>query len=1149
MNFSHLHVHNEFSFLDGFGSAESYVKEAKKLGFNYLSLTNHGNIDGLIKFQKACEKEKIDPILGCEAYIVPDMLRKEKGEKRGHITLLVKNEIGWKNLCQMLTKANLDGFYYRPRIDYESLMDHCEGLIVLTGCSASFLHLPGGIQLFDHLQAIIGKDLYLEVMPHLMEDQIKTNNLCIELSQQYSVPIVATNDCHYIKATDSEAQEVLLAMQTKAKWTDIDRYRFSINGLYLRTANEMRNAFKEQGVFDKDEIEGILDWTEDIYEKCKFKIPKQNISLPKVPGYENEDPGEFIWNLAEKQLLAISQNWETEKVNLYFDRLSEEWKLIQEKGFSPYFLIVWELISWCKKSKIMTGPGRGSVGGSLLAFLLGITSVDPIKYGLLFSRFIAEDRQDLPDIDMDFEDRKRHLVREHLESLYGKNHIASLSTFMTMKGRGTVRDICRVFDVPLSEADVFAKSIIESPDSDEKVIEEALKTDIGKEFKEKHGDLVEYMSALEGQIKSVGQHAAALIISSEDLREGTRGNLAIRSNEIVCNWDMKDSEQVGLMKLDVLGLNTLSILNETRQQIISKDNPKLFLYHPESDCYFVGDEVDQADCDSVEFEFEKIPLNDKRIYQSLYEGNTVGVFQLSAWATTALAKQIHATNINELSDIIALVRPGPADSGQTTTYIARKNGGNGWEKKHPTYEEIVKNTYGIIIYQEQVMEVIHKVAGLPYVTADKIRKVISKKRDAKEFKQYEEAFVAGCLEKKTFSAKEARTFWKELQAHARYSFNLSHSTAYAILGYYTAWCKMYYPVEFMCAALTYGSENKKEELVKEAYRMGLEIVTPKVGVSDAVKWTSKDGKLYVPFIEIKGFGEKMALKCNDIKSSKVVVSRAPIKKTRGFFFSNTTEVKIIEKTNGGKLESILTEIGAFGGNPTGDFSKYFSFKIETPAKNNTLEIIVGDLANNPRVLSLDIEKGTIKNAIKEISFAPKKSLSRCPDCELRGECRGPVHASPGHFNVSIISDTPGSEEDEKKKCLMGPAGKVVWDELLKYELKRDDFHLSSVCKCFPSISKSPKPNQIKICSEKWLFEELKEIDCRLILAFGNISLQAFTGRAGGIKEMSGKTEWNEKAGAWICWCLHPSAVLRDINNKGLFETGIKNFIDKIEILS
>lgn len=1159
MEFAHIHCHNEFSYLDGFGSAQAYAKRAKELGFKYLGLTNHGNIDGLIRFQSACEKEGIIPIHGCEAYIVPDELIKEKGEKRNHITLLIKNQTGWQNLCKMLSKANIEGFYYKPRIGYKTLLEHSEGLICLTGCANNFLLTPNGEKYFKQLIKVFEEDLFLEVMPHNLQDQIELNNLCLKLSEKYNIPMVATNDCHYILKEQSKVQEVLLAIQSKAKWNDSNRWKFNIQGLHLRSYKEMEEAFIEQGIFNDEEITDILSWTIDICEACKnFRIEKQNINLPIVPGFEG-NPGEITWNIAEKKLLAISQDWATEKINLYFERLREEWKLIEEKKFHRYFLIVHELILWCKENNIMTGPGRGSVGGSLLAFLLGITCVDPIQYNLLFSRFIAEDRIDLPDIDQDFEDQKRHLVREHLESLYGKENISSLSTFLSLKGRGIIRDVCRVFDVPLSEVDEFAKSIDDSEtDENDKILPEAFKTEAGKYFYNKYPEICDIAAALEGTKKTVGQHAAALIISSEDLRNGNKGNLAIRSGELVSNWDMQDSEYIGLMKLDVLGLNTLSILNESKR-LIANNEEKVFVYHPGSDSHCVINKIDNIknnpltkDLDIIDFDFEKIPLNDQDVFNYILEGNTVGMFQLSTWSTTNLIKQFNSLkSIEELSDIIALVRPGPYQSGMTAQYVDRKNNGTDWEKLHKKYEDIVKNTQGIVIYQEQIMEVVNKVAGLPYTTADKIRKVISKKRDVKEFKPYEEAFVKGCLEQKTFSKKQAEKFWEALQEHAKYSFNKSHSLSYAILSYWTAYTKFYFPYEFLCSCLTYGSEAKKEAIIEEAYRLGLKVLPPRVGVSDPVKWQVKDQTLYTPFIEIKGIGEKTAYQCGEIKDKpKPKLNRKADQKLSGFFKpTNQTEEVVSKKEKKSKIEKILTDIGAYGNEPSSNIQDYFSFRIGNGVNESNKKLM--SLIVNKKdegILELNIKPISNTPLIQEVSFGLKKTLSRCKDCELRSQCTKPVPPSPGIFNIAICGEAPGKFEDEKGIGFIGRSGELVWGELNKYDLTRKDFHVTNACHCFPYQTKTPTKEQIEICSKRWLFSELQEINCRLVLAFGNSCVTAFTGKTGGITSLNGKTEWNENIGAWICWCIHPSAVLRDPNKMREFQKGIENFVSKIEMI-
>jgi len=1111
-NFCHLHVHTEFSLLDGFGTAKQYVSRAKKLGQKYIGITDHGSIDGIIKFQKECKKQSITPILGCEAYIVKNSFIKEKGEKRRHVTLLIKTEEGFQNLCKMLTFANLTGFYHRPRIDYDLIYHHCDGLIILTGCYNSFLLDQEGINLFLDLKEKIGDDLYLEVMPHMSEEQYKINSECISLANKYDIPLVASNDCHYVNKDDDITQEVLLAIQSKAKWTDKDRFKFKVKELYLKSIEEMESSFIHQNILTKKEIDEAFYSTIEIAQKCKnFSINKKEIYLPKVPQYEDVNPNLYIHSLCQKRLIDL----QLDKDTIYVDRLNEEISMIKSKKFSSYFLTIWELITWCKQQNIMTGPGRGSAAGSLVAFLLGITTVDPIKYNLLFSRFISENRIDLPDVDIDFEDSKRNLVREHLENLYGKNHISSISTFLTMKGRMVIRDVSRVFDIPAKEVDTFAKSIEFKDDNQEDIIESSIKnTNEGKIFNQRYPEVVKHAMKLEGQIRASGQHAAALIISADDLTQGTKGNLVSRTGSIVSNWDMEDSEYMGLMKLDVLGLNTLSVLSEAKRLIKQNHNKEII--------------------------FEDIDLNDSNIYKDISEGYTVGIFQLSGWSTTKLAKDIKADNFSHLSDVIALSRPGPYYSGQTDEYIKRKFG-QSWVRKHSIYEKITEKTYGIIVYQEQIMEVINKVAGLPYSTADQIRKIISKKRTAKEFKPYKDSFIEGCQKQKTLSNKEAEIFWSELQQHASYSFNLSHSVSYAMLGFWTSYMKYYYPTEFICASLTYGSDGKKEEIIEEAYRIGLQVILPKVGISDAFNWVAKDNKLYCPFIEIKGIGEKSAKSCMNVKQKTGISSI-------GFF--NTTK-----KLPEGKIEKLLTEIGAFGNEPIKNTDKYFSFKIinnkEYPELNKKVGIKIPE-EDLEIYLNLNLSKRYSLQLIKKTVFCEKNFyyfLPECRNCELGDETDlGPVPPSSGKYNIIILGEAPGKNEDEEGKCFVGKAGNdILWRELDKYELLRTDFHVTNCCKCFPSKSKTPNKKQIEICYG-WLVKEIKAINPCLILAFGNTSVRSLTGRDGGITDLSGKTEWSEKLKCWICWSIHPSSVLHNPLNKKYFEDGIKNFSEKITLL-
>jgi DNA polymerase-3 subunit alpha len=704
MSFAHLHTHNEYSLLDGLGTAEQYILKAKELNQKYLALTNHGNVDGLIKFQKEADKQKINPVLGCEAYIVKSLYVKEKGEHRDHVTLLIQNEIGFQNLCKMLTKANLDGFYYKPRIDFELLYDHCEGLVILTGCSSSFLNIEGAEVFLSQLKKKLKDDIYLELMPHNFKEQKEHNKYCLKLSKKYKIDIVGTNDCHYINAEDEKTQQVLLAIQTQAKWNDENRFKFNTKGLFLCSEKQMASKFEHQGVLNKEQIEKCLSNTIEIAKKCSgFRIKKQGIFLPVVPKYKNENPKELLEQLVNEKLYTIfkKEKFTAEKRREYKSRVLLELDLIEKKGFIPYFLIIKELVDWCADNDIMIGCGRGSVGGCLVAYCLGITSIDSIKYNLLFSRFIADDRQDAPDIDIDFMDSKRELVRQHLEELYGKNNIASISTFLSMKGKAAIRDVARVFDLPLKEVDTFAKTISYYDDNS---IEDACKTDEGKLFKKKYPEVITHALKLEGQIKANGSHAAAVIISADDLTQGTKGNLCKRSDTIVSNWDMEDSEYIGLMKLDVLGLSTLSVLDEVKKTVLENHGKKII--------------------------FDEIPLDDKKVYEQISAGNNVGVFQITAYSTNKLAQRLKADNIFLLSDLISLVRPGVADSGMTDLFLERKNGDE-WEKKNDIFEEITKDTYGVLCIEENTKISLSSGIDIPINEVKKGDKLLSVNKDNK----------------------------------------------------------------------------------------------------------------------------------------------------------------------------------------------------------------------------------------------------------------------------------------------------------------------------------------------------------------------------------------------------------------------------------
>lgn len=1122
-DYCHLHIHTEYSQLDGMGTCEQYAKEAKRKGFKYLGITDHGNMDGLITFQQACQKHGIKPVLGSELYLYPE--GQEKSKLRGHACLWVKNTTGFENLCKLLTFAGTEGFYYKPRVSFEYLLDHCEGLCISTACLLSFARVfnKEGLQLFDNLYDSIGDDLYCEIMPHKLDKQVRWNSKAIRLAKRYGLKTLLTNDCHYVKRRDYKAQEVLLAIQRKTTMNDPNRFKFSITGLHLKSLEEMIETTISNGHRYRKEF---VTSTMEVAEKCSgYTIPRQEISLPRVPGVpiNPNKAKDFLWDLCFKGYCdRVNSNINRKSRipdKIYAKRLREEFNLTIKKKFQRYIFMVWELVDWCRSNGITIGPGRGSVGGSLIAYLLGITSVDPIVHNLLFSRFISEDRIDYPDIDIDFEDRKRKLVRKHLETIYGVDKIAGVSSFSRMKAKAVMKDVGRAFGVHWSETEQFTK-LIEDND-DHTGIQDAIDNySECQEYRRKYPKVVRFAKKLEGQVRGYGQHAAALVVSKEPVGTSGRCNLRTEKGMTLVNWEKENTEYVGLMKLDVLGLKLLSILSETKKLIKEEHD--------------------------IDVDFERLDIHDKKVLKLISDGNTTGIFQLGTYAMTSLIMEMGIETFNHISDAVALVRPGPANSGMTEEYIKRKHGAK-WKPMHRIYEKITEDTYGLLVYQEQVMQVISRMAGLPYSTADKIRKIIGKKRDVKEFEEYKDKFVRGCKKTGYFSESEALRFWDGLEKWAKYGFNRSHSVEYAMLAYWCAWLKCYYPVEFICASLTYGAENKKKEVVEDAYKLGLQVMLPKVGKSDAIHWEVLQGKLYIPFIEVKGIGKV-----------KAVEATAGVRENQGDitkYFSKKRKAK--PKKIGGEFGKLLDKIGAYDeDNPemTGEIRKLFKFRITTNPRSeykklyktfgNSLKLKDLDkvLTGEKRVLR-KLVKG--KNLIRKATYTHNRRLTKCERCDLRLECIAPVHPSPGKMNVAIVGEAPGPQEDEDRMGFVGRSGDMVWKSLRPYF--RELFHVTNVSKCYPSKSRKPSAKEIATCSG-YLQKELKEIKPALILSFGNTGLQFFRDQKAGIMAMSGQVLWNEYFGAWVVYCMHPAASLHNPESKIYYTTGMKRFKEMLRIL-
>lgn len=1095
-----LHVHNQFSLLDGLFSSEQWAERAKDIGFTHLALTNHHNLDGAIKHQAACDKYGISPIQGVEFYIVPNPEIKEKGEFRSHLTVWIKSQEGYENCLRLLTMSNLHYFYHRPRIGFDILLDNCSGLCIGTACSASWLHQPDSIQFLEKLHSKIGADLYLELMPFVEEKQILTNNLCLDLSEKYGIKTIVSSDAHFINRSESDIHDTLLAMQTKKLKSDLTRWRFNGSDFFLATPKELYVQFIDQGILYPGEIKEAFNNTFEIAKKCEnFRIEKKKIILPTPPQFVGRDEEEVLRELCEEGF----KNKFDEVTKEYRDRFEYELSVIKDFDVIKYFLIIKDLINYCDRSSILTGPGRGSSAGCLIFYLLGVTKADPIVFGLLFERFLNPGRKGaMPDCDLDFEHNKRDQVVNYLKSVYGEGHVCGISTYLKIEARGAIRDVCRTFEIPLREADAFSKSVVDD-------IEGAFQSKEGIDFKIKYPEVSNHIVKLTGLYKSYGRHAAASLISPVDLRLGTRTALAERNGLLVACLDGNDCEAQGLVKLDILGLNAMSILAMTIDLIKQSYGISIIL--------------------------EKIPLDDKKVYEEISNANTIGGFQINTFSLKQLLKRMKPQNLFQLSDVIAGVRPGAQDSGATDTYINRKNGEK-WEPKHPIYEEICQKTFGVIFYQEQVIQTLHKIAGFSLSEADEIRRIIAKKKDITLLEKYKDKFVMGCEEQKTFTKEEAEKFWSDLSHHSHYSFNFSHSICYSIIAYWTIFLKLYYSDCFICASLTHGGDSEKQALVSEALRLGLKIIPPRLDTSDPNNWVVKEKNLHIPFKECKNIGP----------ASLETIAQYQDSQKPGFFKKEAPVLK-------GKLLKMLQEIGALDTEGTElpeTIDSYFldlGITLNPQARYKNLYTLIGnrDNINISNWLTADLIGEHYGRELKEDEkIIQHPELIACISCPQRVKCKGnehPIQPSAGQYNVAVITEAPNFDEIKSNKYFESRDGDVLFKELNKYGFDSTDFVKTAFVKC---PCKKPELKVIKECGERYLKKELENI--RFVLSIGNTGLGYWGDENKGIIKRSGECFWNEENSCWVVYCIPPSWSTWKPEFKQPFKDGIKKFVNILE---
>ncbi len=933
-DFTHLHLHTQYSILDGASNIDSLVEKVKVSGMDAVAVTDHGIMFGIIEFQKAAKKAGIKPILGCEVYVAKESRfrqDKEKDRKSDHLILLAKNPKGYHNLIKLVTSGWTEGFYRKPRIDFELLKAHSEGLIVSTACLAGRLPraiLSGNMEeaenFINSYKGVFGEDFYLEMQRHKTNNpekdertlrlQEKVNQAIIELSEKLGVKYIATNDVHFIHREDAEAHDILIALSTGKDLDDPERIRYS-GEEYLKTPEQMAELFS-------DLPEALLNTREIVDKVDCFDLDRDPL-MPKFTlpeGFESE--GDYLRHIVFEGARERGLELDAERK----ERLDFELDTIIKMGFPGYFLIVWDFLKAAREMGVWVGPGRGSAAGSAVAFCLRITDIDPFEYGLLFERFLNPDRISMPDIDIDFDEDGREHILKWVVDKYGKKRVANIITFGTMAAKMAIRDVARVLKLPLSEADKLAKLVPEKAGVSLKEAFEEVKE--LKTQKESGGELTKktlhFAQTLEGSVRHTGIHACGIIIGKEDLENHIPLCTSKDSELLVTQFEGKFVESAGLLKMDFLGLKTLSIIKDTLENIKTSKGIDIIL--------------------------EEIPFDDKKTFELYSQGETTGLFQFES---DGMKKHLRNLKPNRFGDLIAmnaLYRPGPMQ--YIDNFINRKHGKEKITYDLPEMEEILSETYGVTVYQEQVMLLSQKLAGFTKGQADSLRKAMGKKIKSM-MDDLKVKFIDGCL-KKGHEEKIVSKIWDDWEKFAEYAFNKSHSTGYAYLSYQTAYLKAHYPAEFMCAVLSRNLSDIKKvsQFMGEAKRMGLDVLLPDINESFKDFTVNEKGQIRFGLGGIKNVGESAV---DDIINER---------KKNGKFSSwfDFIERVSMHSVNKRTIEA-LAYAGAFDELDTLKRSQYFSSV--NGSENNFIEDSI-KYANKYKESSGSIQTGFFGNEVVEV---------------------------------------------------------------------------------------------------------------------------------------------------------------------------------------
>ncbi len=905
MSFSHLHLHTEYSLLDGAARIRDVVTAAANDGQPAIAITDHGNLYGVVEFVKAAKGVGIKPIIGIEAYYTEgSRFDRPVGNenRRYHMNLLAENEVGYRNLLQLSSKAYLDGYYYKPRMDIELLSQHAEGVIATSGCLGGLvpqLLAPdagseegnkGRVRDFEaavtaagRFQDVFGKDsFFIELQDHGLEAQRRIMPDLLDIAGRVGAPLLATNDAHYTRRDEHDAHDVLLCIQTGSLRNEPGRLRFEGTEHYLKTGDEMRRLFPE------DRFPSACDNTLLIAERASVDIEFGNILLPQFPVPEGETELTFLRGLVER---GARERYGPEPGARVWERLEHELKIIEEMGFPAYFLIVWDLIRHARENGIRVGPGRGSAAGSIVSYCLRITDIDPLAYGLIFERFLNPGRKSMPDIDMDFDERFRGEMIRYAAERYGSDRVAQIITFSTIKGKQAVRDAARVLGHPYSMGDRIAKAMPPSILGKDPTLDQVLtppSSHAPSEIKDWYAnaqglremyeadpavkEIVDAARGLEGLRRQDSIHAAAVVIAPEPLTNIVPVQRKGDDAEMVTQFEMHGVEDLGLLKMDFLGLRNLSIIQRCLELVEETS----------------GELVD----------IDAIPLDDPKTFELLQSGNTIGVFQMEGTAMRALIKSLRPDSFDDVVALVALYRPGPMGANMHNLYADRKNGRAEIEELHPALTEKLADTYQIMVYQEQVMTVAQEMAGYSMADADELRRAMGKKIKS-VMQAEEEKFVQGCIDQ-GHSEQTGRDLFRLIEHFAGYGFNKSHSAGYGLVAYQTAYLKAHYPAQYLASLLTATKRDKDRTAIylNECRQMGIEVLVPDVNESES-DFTVRDGRIRFGLSAVRNVGEGVV--------EKIVEARQDGPITSFIDFVNRVDTSVLNKRT---VESLI-KAGAF----------------------------------------------------------------------------------------------------------------------------------------------------------------------------------------------------------------------------------------------